>query len=170
MPLHILLITVGSGKDIHPFTAIGQALLALGCRVTRVANPYYESTIVGAGIFTRETSIVRHHNGFDELAAAPCKSLGLGVVVGVNVANAPKRLPRMARAFDDAPYRAAFPAASVIIRHGSAGTTAAAMMQGKPTMIVPFVNDELNNATMAERLRPSVTLRAGGLRDVGCSL
>jgi len=43
-------------------------------------------------------------------------------------------------------------------------------MQGKPTMIVPFVNDELNNATMAERLRPSVTLRAGGVRDVACAL
>lgn len=119
-------------------------------------------------IFTLGTSIVHHHNGFYELAAPACESLGLPAVLLVgDMAYAPKRLPRMVRAFDYAPYRAVFPAASMIVHHGGAGTTAAAMMHGKPTVIVPFANDEFDNAARGARLGVSVTLRAGGLREAG---
>jgi UDP:flavonoid glycosyltransferase YjiC (YdhE family) len=43
------------------------------------------------------------------------------------------------------------------------GTTAAAMRAGKPTVIIPFANDEFDNARRARTLGCSVTLHAAKL-------
>jgi UDP:flavonoid glycosyltransferase YjiC (YdhE family) len=40
--VHILLVTIGSAGDVHPFAGLGQALRGRGHRVTLVTNGYFE--------------------------------------------------------------------------------------------------------------------------------
>lgn len=46
---HILIVTVGSHGDIHPFLAIGAELVKRGHRVTMVTNSYYAGQVEEAG-------------------------------------------------------------------------------------------------------------------------
>lgn len=48
--LRILVVTVGSSGDVHPFVAIASALRDRGHDVTMQVNPYFESTVTGAGL------------------------------------------------------------------------------------------------------------------------
>lgn len=49
-PMRVLLATLGSHGDIHPFVAIGKALRARGHDAILLANPYYQALIEGEGI------------------------------------------------------------------------------------------------------------------------
>ena len=112
-------------------------------------------------VFTLGTSVVHHHNGFYELAAEAIRKLGRRAVLLVgDMAYAPKSLPPGVAAFAYAPYSMLFDAAGAIVHHGGVGTTAAAMRAGKPTVIIPFANDEFDNARRAKVLGCSVTLHA----------
>lgn len=115
-------------------------------------------------VFTLGTSIVHHHNGFYDLAAAVVEELKVPAIMLVGKDEyAPAKLPPHVRAFAYAPFSTLFPHASAIIHHGGVGTTAQALRAGVPTVIVPFVNDEYDNAARAARLGTSITLRAGHL-------
>ncbi len=48
--LHVLLPTMGSAGDVHPFIALGAALKARGHRVTILTNPMFQSLIEAQGI------------------------------------------------------------------------------------------------------------------------
>ena len=76
---------------------------------------------------------------------------------------APRGLPANVRAFPYAPYTMLFARAAAIVHHGGAGTTAAALRSGRPTVIVPFANDEFDNARRAKLLGCSRTLHAGAV-------
>lgn len=58
-----------------------------------------------------------------------------------------------------APYARVFPRAQVIVHHGGAGTTAEALRAGRPSVILPFANDQFDNARRAEGLGVSTTAR-----------
>ena len=115
-------------------------------------------------VFTLGTSVVHHHNGFYELACQAIRALKRRAVLLVgDMAYAPRELPPGVKAFAYAPYSALFDAADTIVHHGGVGTTAAAMRAGKPTVIIPFANDEFDNARRARTLGCSVTLHAAKL-------
>lgn len=48
--LDLLLTTLGSAGDVHPFIAVGRALAARGHRVRLLTNPYFERTVFEAGL------------------------------------------------------------------------------------------------------------------------
>lgn len=48
-PRHVLIVTVGSHGDIHPFLAIGAELVRRGHRVTVITNSYYAGQVAEAG-------------------------------------------------------------------------------------------------------------------------
>lgn len=48
--MNFLLTTLGSAGDIHPFVAIGRELASRGHSVTLLVNPYFEQTILDAGL------------------------------------------------------------------------------------------------------------------------
>jgi rhamnosyltransferase subunit B len=48
--LHVLLPTLGSSGDVHPFIALGTALRARGHRVTILTNPYFQDLIEAQGL------------------------------------------------------------------------------------------------------------------------
>jgi hypothetical protein len=117
-------------------------------------------------VFTLGTSVVHHHNGFYELACRAAESMKRRALLLVgDVKYAPSRLPPGVAAFAYAPYRSVFPAASAIVHHGGVGTTGAALAAGKPTVIIPFANDEFDNARRAKKLGASVTLAVKKLND-----
>jgi rhamnosyltransferase subunit B len=49
-PLNVLLVTVGSAGDVHPFIALGLALRARGHRATILSNPYFQPLIEQQGL------------------------------------------------------------------------------------------------------------------------
>ncbi len=51
-----------------------------------------------------------------------------------------------------APHSLLFPRAAVIVHHGGIGTLAQGLKSGRPTLIVPFFADQLDNAERAVRL------------------
>ncbi len=51
-----------------------------------------------------------------------------------------------------APYHALFPRARAVVHHGGIGTLAEALRAGRPAAIVPFANDQHDNARRAREL------------------
>ncbi len=49
-PLNVLLPTLGSAGDVHPFIALGSALRARGHRATLITNPLFRATIEAQGL------------------------------------------------------------------------------------------------------------------------
>jgi MGT family glycosyltransferase len=66
---------------------------------------------------------------------------------------------RSIKAVAYAPYSAVFPRASVIVHHGGVGTTAQALIAGRPTLITPMAHDQFDNAARVRRLGAGQTLR-----------
>lgn len=48
--MHVILITLGSAGDVHPFVGIGRALQERGHRVTLATNDYFEPVVREAGL------------------------------------------------------------------------------------------------------------------------
>jgi len=61
-------------------------------------------------------------------------------------------LPDGMIASDYVPYSALLPHAAAIVHHGGIGTTAQALRAGHPMLVVPFVNDQFDNAQRAAKL------------------
>jgi len=58
------------------------------------------------------------------------------------------------------PYSKVFPHASVIVHPAGVGTTAQACAAGRPQVLVPFANDQFDNARRVAALGAGVVLRA----------
>jgi UDP:flavonoid glycosyltransferase YjiC (YdhE family) len=110
-------------------------------------------------VVTLGSSVVHHAGSLYRHAAEAFHRLGRRAILLTVDPDAIGELPAGVRAFGYAPYRAVFPRAAAIIHHGGAGTTGAALAAGKPTLIIPFANDEFDNASRARRLGTSETLR-----------
>jgi UDP:flavonoid glycosyltransferase YjiC (YdhE family) len=67
-------------------------------------------------------------------------------------------------AVTSAPFRLLFPRASAVVHHGGIGTLAEALRSGRPAAVVPFANDQHDNARRAHALGISLTLRRADLR------
>jgi sterol 3beta-glucosyltransferase len=55
----------------------------------------------------------------------------------------PADLPATVYMLDEAPHDWLFPRMAAVVHHGGAGTTAAGLRAGKPTVICPFLGDQL---------------------------
>jgi len=62
------------------------------------------------------------------------------------------QLPATMTVCNYAPYSAVFPQAAAVVHHGGIGTTAHALHAGHPMLVVPFVNDQLDNGERARKL------------------
>jgi rhamnosyltransferase subunit B len=49
-PLNVMLLTLGSSGDVHPFIALGQAMRQRGHRVTVLTNPLFQALIESQGL------------------------------------------------------------------------------------------------------------------------
>ena len=82
----------------------------------------------------------------DRLAATVAEALERAGVRGLLALGwgglAPENLPDSIHAIDRAPHDALFPRVAAVVHHGGAGTTAAGLRAGRPTVICPFFGDQ----------------------------
>jgi sterol 3beta-glucosyltransferase len=64
------------------------------------------------------------------------------IVLGWNKLDEAQTLPENVYLLDNAPHSWLFPQMSVVVHHGGAGTTAAGLNAGKPTVIIPHSADQ----------------------------
>lgn len=121
--------------------------------------------------FTLGTSVAHHAPEFYHRAAHAVGALKLRAifVTGPGDASAADEIAagsggRILRA-GFVPYSALFPRCAAAVHHGGIGTVHACLAAGIPQLVVPFANDEFDNAARISRLGCGSGLRATKLSD-----
>lgn len=110
-------------------------------------------------VFTLGSAAVHIAGDFYRESAEAARLLGRRAVLLVGKeAQAPRDLPPGVTAFAYAPFGELFPRAAAIVHQGGVGTTGQALRAGVPTLIVPFSNDQPDNAARVARLGTARTL------------
>ncbi len=117
-------------------------------------------------VFTLGSSAVWVADDFYEVSVAAVEALGTRalLLVGDDPAPLRARVPAGIGVFDYAPHALVMPCASVIVHQGGVGTTAQALRSGRPSLIVPFGQDQPDNARRAVRLGVARTIARGQYR------
>lgn len=114
-------------------------------------------------VFTLGSSAVMDAGNFYTESALVAKELGHRAVllIGKDQRNKPPEslLSEDIAAFDYAPYSEIFPRSIAIVHSGGIGTTAQALRSGRPMLIMPYANDQPDNAARAERLGVARTIK-----------
>jgi UDP:flavonoid glycosyltransferase YjiC (YdhE family) len=117
-------------------------------------------------IFTLGTSVVHHGRDFYDLAAAACHRISKRALLLVGSSEAARRpWPEGVLAVPYAPFSKVLPRGRCTVHHGGIGTTAQAMRAGTPSLIIPFANDEFDNAARVKRLGVGATLARSKLTE-----
>lgn len=112
-------------------------------------------------VFTLGSSAVGAPGGFYRESIEAVRRLGARAVllVGPYPENRPAGpLPDEVILVPFAPHAALFPRAAAIVHQGGAGTLQQALRAGRPTLVVPYANDQPDNAFRVARLGVSRTL------------
>lgn len=104
--------------------------------------------VVTLGSSARETGLEVYRAAADACTRTGCRA----VLLTGGPANRPDPLPTGVAAFDAAPHGRILPRARVIIHHGGAGTSAQVLRSGRPSVIIPFGHDQIDNAYRAQKL------------------
>ncbi len=121
--------------------------------------------------FTLGTSVAHHAPEFYRHAAAALATNKLrGVfVTGPGDASAAEQICAASNgaifAAGYVPYSRLLHRCSAVVHHGGIGTVHACLKAGVPQLVVPFANDEFDNAARISRLRCGAGLRASKLSD-----
>ena len=73
-------------------------------------------------------------------------------------------LPDTIAVFDYAPHALVMSRASIIVHQGGVGTTAQALRAGRPTLVVPFGQDQFDNGRRVAALGAGRTMARGDYR------
>jgi UDP:flavonoid glycosyltransferase YjiC (YdhE family) len=105
-------------------------------------------------VFTLGSSAVMTPGAFFEASISAARMLDRRAIllIGKESGTELSHLPEGVAAFDYAPYSALFPRAAAIVHHGGVGTTAQAMLSGRPMLVTPFAFDQPDNADRVQRL------------------
>ena len=105
-------------------------------------------------VFTLGSAAVLDAGDFYRQDALAAGLLGQRAVllVGTDPRNVPLEVPENVCVANYAPYSKIFPRASVIIHQGGVGTTAQALISGKPMLVMPYSHDQPDNARRVRRL------------------
>jgi len=112
-------------------------------------------------LFTLGSALVWIAKDFYRVSIEAAQKLGKRALLLIgDKRNLPEtKLPEGVAAFDYAPHGLVMPRASVIVHQGGIGTTGQALRAGRPMLIVPFGQDQPDNARRCERLGVARTLR-----------
>ena len=78
--LNVLLSTLGSAGDVHPFISLGLALKARGHRATLLTNPYFQSTIEAQGLGFWPWAVLRTSSARSPIRICGTRRRGFEVV------------------------------------------------------------------------------------------
>jgi MGT family glycosyltransferase len=112
-------------------------------------------------LFTLGSSLVWIAKDFYRVSIEAAQKLGKRALLLIgDKRNLPQtKLPEDIAAFAYAPHSLVMPRARVIVHQGGIGTTGQALRAGRPMLIVPFGQDQPDNARRSERLGVARTLR-----------
>ncbi len=89
---------------------------------------------------------------------AACRALGQRAILVGGPPDLADAKERSLLVVPFAPYRSLFPRAKVLIHHGGINTLGESLGTGLPSVIIPFVNDQFDNAYRTEDLGAAVVL------------
>lgn len=144
--------------------ASGEADRALDPRLERFLEVWRERPPI---VFTLGTTIVHHAAALFDVAVRASREIGRPVVLlsgkesGASVIRDESDVCVCAYA----PHSLLMPRGAASVHHAGAGSAAQALRSGRPSVSVPFVNDEFDIAHRMQRLGASVYLPASRLRS-----
>ena len=103
-------------------------------------------------VFTLGSAAVKHAGNFYRESLAAIRRLGCRAVLLAGDNSIPEPLPPGTAVFPYAPFSKILPHASVVIHPGGIGTTAQALIAGRPMLVVPYAFDQPDNADRVKRL------------------
>lgn len=111
-------------------------------------------------VFTLGSSAVWIADDFYPVSIAAVRALGRRalLLVGENAHALRAQVPESIGVFDYAPHHMVMPRASAIVHQGGVGTTAQALRAGRPTLVVPFGQDQPDNARRVVKLGVARTI------------
>jgi rhamnosyltransferase subunit B len=111
-------------------------------------------------VFTLGSSAVWIAEDFYPVSIEAVQRIGRRAVLlaGENAAALRPTLPPTIAAFEYAPHALVMPRASVIVHQGGIGTTAQALRAGRPMLVVPFGQDQPDNARRSVELGVARTI------------
>jgi rhamnosyltransferase subunit B len=112
-------------------------------------------------VFTLGSAAVLDAGDFYRQSALAAELTGQRAVllVGSDPRNIPQDTAQNVCVANYAPYSKLFPRASVIIHQGGVGTTAQALVSGKPMLVMPYSHDQPDNARRVRRLGVARVIR-----------
>ncbi len=112
-------------------------------------------------VFTLGSSAVFAAGSFYQESFLAAKKMGIRAVLltGGDARNHPgEEVPENIYLADYAPYSELFPRAAAVVHQGGVGTTAQALLAGKPSLFVPYSHDQPDNAIRVSRIGAARTL------------
>ena len=98
-------------------------------------------------------SFHRNAGRFFDVSAEVCRRLGLrGLILSPARACVPASLPEGVVHFPYVPLSCVLPRAAAIVHHGGIGTIGQAFAAGIPQLVVPFTDDQSDNAARVQRI------------------
>ncbi len=111
-------------------------------------------------VFTLGTSAVHNPGRFYEVASASCRRLGRRAVFLCGGNEVSRGLPETQLAIPWASHAGLFPKAAAVVHQGGMGTCGQALRAGVPQLVVPFANDQPDNAERLAGLGVALTMRS----------
>jgi rhamnosyltransferase subunit B len=114
-------------------------------------------------VFTLGSSAVWIADDFYPVSIAAVRALGRRalLLVGENASALRAQVPDTIGVYDYAPHALVMPRASVVVHQGGIGTTGQALRAGRPTLVVPFGQDQPDNARRVVNLGVGRTVARG---------
>lgn len=112
-------------------------------------------------VFTLGSSAVMDAGQFYHDSAAAARKLGVRalLLIGDEPENRQADLPPEIAAFAYTPYSEVFPRCAAIVHQGGVGTTGQAMRAGRPMLVMPYGQDQPDNAARMVRLGVGRTIK-----------
>lgn len=119
--------------ELEDFMANEPVVFTLGSIVSESPGTFYEDSVAAVQRLGLKALVLTHR---PDLVSNPSNVLVRGYV----------------------PHSKVFPQARIIVHHGGIGTTARALIAGKPQLVVPHFGDQPDNAARLEKLGVARTL------------
>ncbi len=136
--------------------------LGIGLVSNSVSNGQALTEFLAGGpppvVFTLGSSAVMHPGSFFAESLGAAEQLGVRAVLLAGRFAPPPRLPPSIFVTDYVPYGQLLPRAAVTVHQGGIGTTAQALLAGKPMLVVPWAHDQPDNAERVRKLGVGSTL------------
>lgn len=110
-------------------------------------------------VFTLGSATVRIPGNFYQESIQAAELLNRRAVLLIGKNTSPENLSKDIICASYVPYSQIFPRACAVVHQGGIGTTAHALRAGCPTLVMPYGQDQPDNAARVERLGTSLTLK-----------